>query len=169
MYSSNVLFVNGIFKCAVSSMRFSSFQCGREKRCPTVEGRPGKLLHLVWWLIPIAVHTGVEDETKIKRNPCTLCHQLHCVCVPIALCVISCMQRRITALWPCDILIWDSTAAGSLPNMARTYTHTLTMCDALTLTMRDTLILKILQYAIHSLLQCAIQCTLKAREQGSIQ
>ena len=33
--------------------------------------------NLVWWFIPIAVHTGVEDETKIKRNPSTVCHQLH--------------------------------------------------------------------------------------------
>ena len=98
MYSSNVLFVNGIFKCAVSSMRFSSFQyCNVEERRDAQVWKEDQG-NLVWWLIPIAVHTGVEDEAKIKRNPCTLCHQLHCVCVSIALCVISCMQRRITAL-----------------------------------------------------------------------
>ena len=102
-----MVFADVLFKCAfvqwylqmccvVNALFIVSMW--KEPRCPTVEGRPGKLLDVVWWLIPIAVHTGVEDETKIKRNPCTLCHQLHCVCVPIALCVISCMQRRITAL-----------------------------------------------------------------------
>ena len=137
--------------------------CCHRPMCPTVEEKPGKLFNQ-WWL-----HTRSEDETKIKRNPSTVCHQLHATHDH---CTVT-VRHLDLGLQCCRLPPeYGERIHSSLLQYAM---HSLnTTCDTFILTTCDTFILRtcdtfILTMCDTFILTMQIQCTLKAREQGSIQ